>query len=121
MPTGQKLIDWTPENDAKLFLTILAVENVHPNCEAVASAFGQQPQLPSKNSLHFQHTDHTTGGPVNAVAITNRLNRLRKKAVNEGLIPAPSTTAPAKPSKANGASKKGKGAKTGSTVINSVE
>ena len=40
MPTGQKVIDWTAENDAKLFLTILAVENVHPNCEAVAAAFG---------------------------------------------------------------------------------
>lgn len=41
MPTGQKLIDWTAENDAKLFLTILAVENVHPNCENVAAAFGE--------------------------------------------------------------------------------
>ncbi|KAM0800330.1 hypothetical protein BDR22DRAFT_963290 [Usnea florida] len=100
MPTGQKLIDWTPENDAKLFLTILAVENVHPNCEAVASAFG---------------------GPVNAVAITNRLNRLRKKAVEQGIISAPRTTTPAKCSKGNGTGKKGNGAKTGSTVVNSVE
>ena len=41
MPKGQKLIDWTPENDAKLFLTILAVENVHPNSENVAKAFGE--------------------------------------------------------------------------------
>ena len=121
MPTGQKLIEWTPENDAKLFLTILAVENVHPNCEAVASAFGEQPHLPSKHSLSFSHTDRTTGGPVNAVAITNRLNRLRKKAVDQGLIPAPGTATPAKSSKGNGAGKKGKGAKTGSTVVNSVE
>ena len=118
MPTGQKLIDWTPENDAKLFLTILAVENVHPNCEAVASAFGEQPHLPSKHSLLFPHTDRITGGLVNAVAITNRLNRLRKKAVDQGLISAPRTTTPAK---GNGAGKKGKGAKNGSTVVNSVE
>ena len=55
------------------------------------------------------------------MAITNRLNRLRKKAVEQGLIPAPSTAASAKGSKANGAGKKGKGAKNGSTVINSVE
>ena len=58
MPTGQKLIDWTPENDAKLFLTILAVENVHPNCEAIAAAFGEQSLLLSKRSLVFLHTDH---------------------------------------------------------------
>ena len=121
MPTGQKLIDWTAENDAKLFLTILAVENVHPNCEAVASAFGEPPPLPPKHTLLFPHTDHTTGGPVNALAITNRLNRLRKKAVDQGLIPAPSTASPAKGSKGNSAGKKGKGAKTGSIVINSVE
>ena len=41
MPKGQKAIDWTPENDARLLLTILAVENVHPNYEAVATAFGE--------------------------------------------------------------------------------
>lgn len=47
MPKGQKLIDWTPENDARLMLTILAVENVHPNCEAVAAAFGESYYAPS--------------------------------------------------------------------------
>ena len=47
MPKGQKLIDWTPENDARLVLTILAVENLHPNCEAVASAFGTSYHVPS--------------------------------------------------------------------------
>ena len=41
MPKGQKLIDWTAENDARLILTIIAVENLHPNCEAVAKAFGE--------------------------------------------------------------------------------
>lgn len=41
MPKGQKLIDWTADNDAKLMLTILAVENIHPNCEKVAAAFGE--------------------------------------------------------------------------------
>ena len=47
MPKGQKLIDWTPENDARLVLTILAVKNLHPNCEAVASAFGKSYHVPS--------------------------------------------------------------------------
>lgn len=42
MPKRQKAIDWTPANDARLILTILAVENVHPNCEAVATAFGKR-------------------------------------------------------------------------------
>lgn len=41
MPKGQKLIDWTAENDAKLMLIILAVESIHPNCENVAAAFGE--------------------------------------------------------------------------------
>lgn len=41
MPKGQKLIDWTPENNAKLMLTILVIENIYPNCEKVAAAFGE--------------------------------------------------------------------------------
>lgn len=121
MPTGQKAIDWTAENDAKLFLTILAVENVHPNCEAVAAAFGEQSHLPSRRSLGSLQTNLTKGGSVNATSITNRLNRLRKKAVDQGLIPAPGTAAPAKGSKTNGAGKKGKAVKNNSTVLNSVE
>ena len=51
MPKGQKLIDWTPENDARLILTIIAVANIHPNCEAVAAAFGEL--YPSTRSLLF--------------------------------------------------------------------
>lgn len=41
MPKGHKAIDWTPANDAKLLLTILSVENIHPNYAAVAAAFGE--------------------------------------------------------------------------------
>ncbi|KAL9068288.1 MAG: hypothetical protein Q9161_006314 [Pseudevernia consocians] len=92
MPKGQKLIDWTPENDAKLFLTILAVENVHPNSENVARAFG---------------------GSVNAMAISNRLSRLRKKAAEEGLVPQGGVAGPAKSSKSSGVGKEGKKAKKG--------
>ncbi|CAD6575007.1 MAG: hypothetical protein ASARMPREDX12_007059 [Alectoria sarmentosa] len=83
MPTGQKAIDWTAENDARLILTILAVENIHPNCENVAAAFG---------------------GSVNAMAIANRLSRLRKKAADEGLGPKKGgAAAPGKGRKGNGA------------------
>lgn len=41
MPKGVKTIDWTAENDAKLLLTIIAIENVSPNYEKVAAAFGK--------------------------------------------------------------------------------
>ena len=40
MPKGVKAITWTPDNDARLFLTILAVENVKPNLKKVAEVFG---------------------------------------------------------------------------------
>jgi len=40
MPKGQKAIDWTEANDIKLFLTIMAVENIHPNPKKIAEAFG---------------------------------------------------------------------------------
>ncbi|KAF6238768.1 hypothetical protein HO173_003275 [Letharia columbiana] len=91
-PKGQELIDWTPENDAKLMLTILVVENVYPNCEKVAAAFG---------------------GAVNAMAISNCLSRLRKKAADDGLMSKAGVTVPAKGSKGTAASKKGKGGEEG--------
>lgn len=53
MPKGQKLIDWTAENDAKLMLTILAVENVKPNCENVAKAFGELDQTFTHSNMKF--------------------------------------------------------------------
>ncbi|KAF6217878.1 hypothetical protein HO133_006290 [Letharia lupina] len=54
MPKGQKLIDWTPENDAKLMLTILVVENIYPNCEKVAAAFGSDSSSIRKTSAKSQ-------------------------------------------------------------------
>ena len=56
MPKGQKFIDWTPENDAKLLVTILAVENVHPNCENVAAAFGEPCLISKENHYDNSHT-----------------------------------------------------------------
>ena len=55
MPKGQPLINWTAENDARLILTILAVENIHPNCENVAAAFGK----PSLTSTQTSTQDNT--------------------------------------------------------------
>lgn len=62
MPKGQKQIDWTAENDARLILTILAVENIHPNCENVAAAFGEsEPDIIIKLTINFPtRTDLTT-------------------------------------------------------------
>ena len=53
------------------------------------------------------HTDTTTGGAVNAMVISNRLSRLRKKAADEGLVARKATTS-AKGRKGNGAGKNGK-------------
>ena len=53
MPKGQKIIEWTAENDARLLLTILAVENIHPNCEAVAAAFGKSYPAYSKLAIIY--------------------------------------------------------------------
>ena len=58
MPKGHKLIEWTAENDARLMLTVLAVENLHPNYEAVAAAFGESYAFPTSPS-NTSHTDHT--------------------------------------------------------------
>ena len=118
MPKGQKLIDWTPENDARLMLTILALENIHPNCEAVASAFGKPHHNHTTNPPHHEVFNQAlttttyihTGGAVNAMAISNRLSRLRKKAADEGLLPKGAGAAPSnnKGRNINGAAKKGK-------------
>lgn len=39
-------------------------------------------------------TSPTTGGGINAMAISNRLSRLRRKAADEGLVPKGVATAP---------------------------
>lgn len=41
MPKGQAAIIWSPENDVKLFLTVLAVQGITVDYAAVANAFGQ--------------------------------------------------------------------------------
>lgn len=41
MPVGVTLVHWTPENDTKLFLTILAVHDVKIDVAKVAAAFGK--------------------------------------------------------------------------------
>ena len=119
MPKGQKLIDWTSENDARLMLTILAVENVHPNCEAVAAAFGESYYASSSHVISV--TDHTTGGAVNAMAISNRLSRLRKKAADEGFMPRGDAATSTKGRKSTAAGKDGKAGKKGGTVADDSE
>lgn len=63
--------------------------------------------------LHIHHDllylNLITGGVVNAMAIFNCLSRLRKKAVDDGLMSKAGVTVPAKGSKGTAASKKGKG------------
>ena len=106
----RKLIDWTPQNDARLILTILAVENLHPNCEAIASAFGKSHKLQARHRLFFRYTELTpTGGSVNALSISNRLSRLRRKAAEEGIVAQPGAAGTAKGGKRNGAGKSGSG------------
>ena len=45
---------------------------------------------------NLPHINLTTGGVVNAMAISNRLSRLRKKAADDGLMPKAGVTVPAK-------------------------
>ena len=111
MPKGQRLIDWTPVNDARLILTIMAVEDLHPNCDAVAKAFGEHSNLNIFSISHF--TKNNTGGNVNAMSISNRLSRLRRQAASEGLVPEGVAKAITKGRKgAGGAGKKRNGSVT---------
>jgi hypothetical protein len=41
MPKGHKIIDWTPENEVKLFHAILAIHGVKIDYAAVAKEFGE--------------------------------------------------------------------------------
>lgn len=41
MPKGTKIVDWTPENEAKLFHTIIAVHDIKVDNAKVAEAFGK--------------------------------------------------------------------------------
>ena len=58
---------------------------------------------------------------MNAMAISNRLSRLRKKAADEGLIPQGGATSTTKGRKSNGVSTKAKGGKKGVTVAEASE
>ena len=66
-------------------------------------------------SIHheFPYANLSTGGSVNAMAISNRLSRLRKKAAEEGLVPQGGVAGPAKSSKSSGGGKEGKRGKKG--------
>ena len=120
MPKGHKLIDWTPENDARLMLTILTVENVHPNCEAVAAAFGKSP-MSQTSPCPLSDSLDDKGRGVNAQAIANRLSRLRKKAADEGFVPTASAVASTKSRKGGGAGKKADAGKKGEIVADGYE
>lgn len=41
MPKGQAAVRWSPELDSKLLLTIIAVQNIQIDYNAVAKAFGK--------------------------------------------------------------------------------
>lgn len=41
MPKGQAAVRWSPELDGKLLLTIIAVQNIQIDYDAVAKAFGR--------------------------------------------------------------------------------
>ena len=55
MPKGMKIVDWTPENEAKLFQTIMAVHDIKVDNAKVAEAFGKF-QLESGPGLILCHT-----------------------------------------------------------------
>jgi len=41
MPTGQKLVIWTPDNETKLFHAIIAVHDLKLDYTKVAAVFGK--------------------------------------------------------------------------------
>lgn len=75
MPKGQKTIDWTPANDARLLLTIVAVENLHPNHEKVATAFGKF----SPSGAHSDDTSHPRPSQLMTLAVINLMHSHKRK------------------------------------------
>ena len=51
MPKGVIQIKWTPENDTKLLLAIVAVHNIKVDNNAVAKAFGKYGLYSEHDSL----------------------------------------------------------------------
>lgn len=58
---------------------------------------------------------------MNAMAISNRLSRLRKKAADEGLIPQGGPATTTKGNKSNGTSTKAKGGKKVNNIAEESE
>lgn len=93
MPKGQKFVDWTPENDKKLFLTVLAVNNVQIDYAKVAAAFSKFEMpilvtfqcwflLPARSQVWFQPLKalltYLIGPGIPATCIQTRMFWLRK-------------------------------------------
>ncbi len=95
MPKGQKIVDWTPENEAKLFHTIIAVHDIKVDNAKVAKAFGKFYPDPTKSnrcsisghSTITPHPDLTLFRPtINLLNIVSRsqCTRLLHCHENEG-------------------------------------
>lgn len=92
MPKGQAAISWTPENDAKLLLSIVSCAGISVDYNKVAETFGMWHVSLSSNIkglLVF------TGPDVPGSCIQTRIRNLRKKATGMGMTvdesPAKST------------------------------
>ena len=93
MPKGHKLISWSPENDTKLLLAIIAVHNVKVDNNAVVKAFGTS----LLNPIDIAMTNISPGDDIPGGAIANRMKVIRKKAAALGLTPSLEAPAHAKP------------------------
>ena len=83
MPKGQAAVNWTAEEDSKLFLTVLAVHGIQMDYNAVAKEFGKPVHL----SQNFLSSDFDLGPDVPGSCIQTRMKALRKKAASLGITP----------------------------------
>lgn len=97
MPQGQAAVTWTPENDVKLFLTVLAVQAVQVDYAAVAKVFGKCCPVAWMNMISSVRCNHlvlssfqlnlVVGPNVPGSCIQSRMKALRKKANEMGVSP----------------------------------
>lgn len=104
MPQGHSAVSWTPENDVKLFLTVLAVQRIQVDCDTVAKSFGQScpaavinfiSSMRSPLVLVFQ-LSVDLGPNVPGQCIRSRMAALRKKAKDMGTTTEASPTSSTK-------------------------
>ena len=68
MPKGKKLVIWNPENDKKLFLAILASQDVKVDYAFVAAVFGKTTMLASLDAADLPLKEPTSHLHVSTTA-----------------------------------------------------